>query len=407
MSTWQDRVDNTKFSITTGDGKIYYPLWRVNDSEKNKDYNTTKFDFINVPGSLVERRQPQGAQYPLIFYFQGADSMDKAVEFETSSNDNRFWTVVHPFFGTIKGQPVSITLKPMLNITQIEVPFWESIDVDYPSSNFSVKDNTLVKKNQVNDAGAQSFASSNVLETDDIEKIKQSNLNTASAFTKIQTNETASDYQNTYAQAQKSLDSLIPSPYDAIIKTQALLNAPATYNSPVQDRLTAYYNAFVKLGKQLETLADKYFFETQGAAVIAGYAEAAVNPIEGDYTIVPEVSKASVQLREIHSQYLSILDGASISGNDYLNVWQPDPLVQRDLNDLVIYTIANLYELAFEAQQERIVYTDKDTQLILLVHRYMGLDANDENIKKFSDINNIKLKERFEIKKGREIRYYV
>jgi hypothetical protein len=69
-------------------------------------------------------------------------------------------------------------------------------------------------------------------------------------------------------------------------------------------------------------------------------------------------------------------------------------------------TVSNLFDLAFDAQQERVVYLPKDSNLVLLTHKYMGL-ANDENMQRFREINNIKLKELFRIKKGRKIKYYV
>jgi len=91
---------------------------------------------------------------------------------------------------------------------------------------------------------------------------------------------------------------------------------------------------------------------------------------------------------------------------DIDNNYQPNPIVQSELHDLVMFTIANLFDLAFDAQQERVVYLPKDSNLVLLTHKYMGL-ANDENMQRFREINNIKLKELFRIKKGRKIKYYV
>lgn len=405
--SWQDRTENSRFSISTGDGQIFYPLWRVEETEKNTDFNTTEFLFIDVPGALVERRQPQGGKYPLIFYFQGLDNIEQTDAFELSAKDNRFWTVSHPFYGIIKGQPVSITRKDMLNITQVEVPFWESIDADYPNTQFDIKDNTVAQKNEVLESSSTAFATSDNCESEDINKIKESNAQTNKVFSGIQTNETSSDYANAYASAQKALDNLLTDPYNAIIKTQALFDIPASYDIPVLDRLKAFYDAFKRLVTGITTLGEKQFYEAQGAAAIASYITSAVTPIDGDYAIVPDVEKASFDLRAMYDEYLSVLDNATVSQNDIENAWQPDAEVQLDLKNIVEYTIANLYVLAFNAQQERVVYTEKDTNIILLVHRYMGLDANDENLEQFAIINKIRLNERFRIKKGRKILYYV
>lgn len=77
--------------------------------------------------------------------------------------------------------------------------------------------------------------------------------------------------------------------------------------------------------------------------------------------------------------------------------------MQAQLNDLVIDAIGNLQVLAFEAKQERIVYTEKDSNLILLVHRYIGLDTEDKNLDNFRKINSIKNDELFLIPKGRKL----
>jgi hypothetical protein len=61
--------------------------------------------------------------------------------------------------------------------------------------------------------------------------------------------------------------------------------------------------------------------------------------------------------------------------------------------------------MSFQTKRERIVYTDKKTNVILLTHRYLGMDDEDENIATMIQTNNIKLTELFSIEKGREIKY--
>ena len=80
---------------------------------------------------------------------------------------------------------------------------------------------------------------------------------------------------------------------------------------------------------------------------------------------------------------------------------------QSVLNTLILEAVYSLYDLAFDAKQEREVVLDKDSNLIILTHKYMGLDENDENINTFRKINNIKNKSLFIIRKGRKIKYYI
>ena len=140
---------------------------------------------------------------------------------------------------------------------------------------------------------------------------------------------------------------------------------------------------------------------------IFNLADASVNPIEGDYVLVTEIHEVAEVISEMYNEYLEILDNASVSIYDVENSWNADVTASTSLYDLVTYTLGNLFNLGLDSFQERIVTLEKDSNLILLTHKYLGLDASDENIENFRKINDIKLNELFKLKKGREIKYYV
>lgn len=169
--SWKNKIENTKFSIKTGDGKEYFPLWKP--GEKSKDFNTSTFDFIDVSKSLVERKKPKSSKYPLTFWFQGDDCIEQSEAFEQSANDNRYWTVTHPYYGIIKGQPLSISRNDAnFNITEINVDFWETIVFDFPKSNLSIQDNTLVRKEEIFKISSEVYSAKPVFETKDINVLK-------------------------------------------------------------------------------------------------------------------------------------------------------------------------------------------------------------------------------------------
>ncbi|AIX11891.1 hypothetical protein [Flavobacterium phage V157] len=403
--SWKNNLDNIRFSIKTGDGKEYFPLWI--DAEYSKEYNVSTFDFIDVPKSLVERKQPKSRKYPLLFYFQGDDCIEQFLEFERSADDNRYWTVTHPFYGTIKGQPLSIGVdNKKLNVSIVSVDFWESIIFDYPKSNLSIQDNTLVKKDEALQSAVLTYSARKAQEPSDINKVKQSNLVIAKSFETIQSNETNVEYSNALSKANKSANNLVNNPNIAILDAQALLNSPSTYDTRIVPRLNAYKTAFRGLVKKQKTVSEKLYFESMAGTVIACYCNATVNyDADLDYITVKEVETVTNDLILLYNEYLSILDNNSVS-NYELDNFHANPQLQSQINDLVLFTVSNLYNLAFEAQQERFIYLDKDSNVILLTHRFLGL-ASDENIQRFRDINGIKLKELFKLKKGRKIIYYV
>lgn len=404
---WKDDLENIKFSIKTGDGKEYFPLWK--DSEKSKEYNSSAFDFIDVSGTFVDRKKPKGNKYPLKFYFQGDDCITQSAEFEISADDSRAWEITHPFYGIIKGQPLSLKINDNnYNVTEITVDFWESITDDYPISDVSVKDEILNKRNLVSQSAITSYSSNeNVLQSEDITKNKDANILTNSSFDNSLENDDFADYQIIFGSAQKATDNLLNNASNAIEKTNELLNFPSGVDLPVLVKVKNYVNAFNNLVKELQTIADKLFFESQAGLCIANLCNASVNYQDTDYEIRSEVEQVVNDILSIYSQYLLILDNASVSVYDVGNTYQPDAGLQNDIYNIVMFTIGNLYNLAFNAKQERLVYTTKDTNLILLTHKYLGLDASDVNIEKFRQINDIKMNELFNIKKDRLIKYYV
>jgi hypothetical protein len=410
--SWENRINNVRFSITCGDGKEYFPLWQ--GGTKDTEFNVGVFDFINVSGSLIERKLPRGASIPLTFWFDGSNNIEQSQAFENSAKDPRVWTVNHPFYGIIKGQPLRITRNDEnLNITAVTVDFWESIDVDYPNSNFNVKDNSLERKIEIQQSIAESFSSKDLFESADIVKLKETNLNNSSSFTNaISENPSIADgvfanYQNATARASKSADNLLNNSFDAIVQAQALLEIPSRIETSVDVRLNGFKQAYNKSKTILNTIAGKLLFESNSGAIIANYANASVNPLDSDYQVITQIQSVASDLIAIYSDYLATLDSASVSIYDTENAWQPNAIVQSQLYDMVVFTVANLFNLGFDSQQERVVYTEKETNLILLVHRYLGMDVNDENLERFRQINQIKMNENFKIRKGRKIVYYV
>lgn len=401
---WEERINSIKFSIETGDGQTYYPLYKGGELEK--EYNTSSFEFISVKGTLVDRKKPKSRKLPLVFWFEGADNIDQADKFEISADDPRAWRVNHPFYGLISGQPISIKRDDSsLNVTEITVPFWESIDADYPVSNFTVKDNTRDKRDLVYSVSALSAITNVKFASIDVAKQAQSIADMSGEMKSIQDNNTYSNFQNALNSGLKAIDNLLEAPLNAIQTIQNFLDLPATYEQAIEGRIASYENIYYRLKTSIATLADKKYFESMGASTIASMSMVAVNPIVGDYVLVSDVEKMTARIAKIHKDYVDTLGDLKVSVYDVNNTYSPDASVQSELNSLVNYAIANLYLMSFETKRERIVITDKKTNVILLVHRYLGLDDDDENIDTFVKTNNLKLNQLFSIEKGTEIRY--
>lgn len=404
--SWKDDLNNNPFKIVTGDGKEYRPLW-IN-GEKSLEFNVAMYEFIDVEGALVDRKKPKSTQYPLVFYFQGDDNVTVAKNFETSARDNRAWEINHPFYGTIKGQPLRIGFDDSAyNITKITVDFWETIAYDYPNSKTSTRDTIVKKVDIVNVFGVSNYVSGAKPESADISTIKENNTDVAAKFDFMQTAETLVTYKNAVSKAAKGVDNIIASPGEMIENNQKLLMLPATYDKPVTDRINALKSAYFEIKSIINNRNDKYYFESQAATVLSGIAQAATDPQTDDYITRDQVSESTNLVLEVYNDYLTTVDDAQVDQYDVDNSWTPNGQLQTALYDLMTETVAGLYGLAFGAKQERIVETATETNLYLLTHKYMGLDVDDENLETFRTINNIQMNELFKIPKGRKIKYFV
>lgn len=401
--SYYDQIDNTSFSIETGDGMLFFPNWK--GGTKETEYNTSMFDFISVTGTLVDRKKPRSPFFDLVFYFQGEDYLDVAKNFEISAADSRPWIVTHPIYGEISGQPLSLKRDDSnLNIVEITVPFWKSIQAEYPFTNFNIKDNTREKRKELYALSALSYVTNNPVAPADIPDMQESIVDISGAMKSMQDNSTYAEFQNQLNKGLKAIDNLLDDPFEAIQQVQAFIDLPTTYVQVLESRMAAYESIYTRLKTTIKTVANKKYFETASASVIASMSVVLINPIQGDYVLVSDVFKASQRLAKMYSDYRATLDSVSVSAYDVNNYFSPDASVQSELSSLVQYTIANLYKLSFDAKREKIIFVDKDTNPILLVHRYIGLDNDDMNLANFVKTNNIKLRELFLVKKGREIR---
>lgn len=402
--SWSDRLDNIKFTIITGDGKVYTPLWK--STEKSKDYNVSRQDHINVSGSFIDKRRPQGGKFPLMFYFQGDDNIDQSNEFEISADDSRLWTVEHPFYGTVKGQPVNIKRNDTsYNSTEVTVDFWESTELDSPSSTVSASDDVRSRFNDLNINNVAVFVENAEPVTGDIQQMKDDILVVAS---KHHPDEGSfNSYTNTVKTAIKTADDLLSDTETSFRNSQNVITEPSSFVDKVSRKISDYVESYGVLKNSVSDVFDKVYFETQAASLIGGMCDCAVNPIEGDYVTRSDIESVNDSISETYSDYLATMDENQVTVYDVDESWSPNVVVQSDISGLVSFTSSSLFLLSFDARQEREYELTEDSNIILLAHRFMGLDPDDKNIDTFRQINQIKNDELFKIRKGRVVRYFV
>lgn len=402
--SWKERLDNVEFKITTGDGRTYSPLWK--NGEKSKEFNITKYDFIELEGSLIERKKSQSNSIPLIFWFQGDDNIDQANSFENSANDERLWTVQHPFYGNIKGQPVSIKRDDRkYNVTEISVSFWESLDGNFPLESTSILNEVTFKADEVISTASAMFIENSNPSVTDLNNVKNLLFSSSSEFNSD--SESFNDFINSQSAASKAIDSIVSDKLTAIESIQSVIKAPSLFKTPLITRINSYISAYNVSKETISNLFSKYNFEAQSATVISSICLACVNPIEGDYITRTDIYSINDLLVNLYNDMLETIDSLQVSIYDVEESWSPDVQIQSALANLVFFTSKSLFTFTFDAKQERIFELDKDSNVILLTHRFMGLDSEDKNINIFREINEIKNDEIFKIPKGRTVKYFV
>lgn len=403
--SWKENLENIKFTIKTGDGSVYYPLWR--DSVKSIKLNFAKYDFINVRGSFIDRKESESGSFPLNFYFTGEDNLDQAKAFENSAKDKRLWNVTHPFYGTLTGHPTNIERNDnSFGNTEINILFWESIADDYPEDSDSIPDEVEDRVVRLNSLGIQNYVSKAQPQTGDINDLKSSIEISAARFQpdKFSFN----DYIALKNKALGDLNLLIQETLVAISTAQLVLSEPANFERNIRNKIDSVKAAYdeVKSTINQENRQSKYYFESQAATLIANLAKSSVNPLPGDYIVRSDIDSVNSELLGLYNDYLTTIDANQIPLENINDEYSPDIDLQSSLIDLVTYTSQSLFVLSFDARQERTTAIDKDSNLIVLTHRFLGL-ASDENLEIFKRINKIGLSETYRIKKGRLITYYI
>lgn len=404
--SWIDRVKNDMI-ITTGDGQVYKPKWV--EATKVKSYNFTEFTFSEVDGSLVKRKRPIGNRYNLVLFFTGDDNIEEAKKFDISSEDSRAWNIEHPLYDTILVQPTGLSIDNTdMNVSKIVVSVIETIADDNPKISVSIVEtlNNEVEelKQSLTLAQEQPYdvtdISGNQTVSDKSFKAGQLIIKVAEAF---------EDYNNLYNQNKSSMNNALSSPSNAVDDFLLFLFFPGSISQALNGKLsflqTQFNAARVNLSK-LFNVSSKQNYQLINAATVSSMAIASANPQDGDYTNRNDVFLVINIILNFYNTYIEDLDVLQTDNGGNPDSFIPDPASMTQLSNIVLQTVSNLFVIALGARQERSIILEKDSNAIILTHRFYGLDAEDDNLNEFIDTNSIGLNEILNIKKGRKILFY-
>lgn len=388
--SWKDNIENIEFKIVTGDNEVFKPLYT--ESSQDLEFNVSEFNFIELEGTLVTRKKSKSQKIPLNIIFQGNDHINIADKFLQSSKDPRYWTVTHPIIGEIYGHPVSINkVNEDLNTVVFNIDFWETIRPGeilspkvYPLELIESKNIELIE-----------FSSLNLI-SDQKPELKSLVSKVQSKYDVLIDQTNVDKYKGLIADALSGIDDLLTEPQKAIRNINNLIQFPAYIEGVIKTRVNLIKSI---LDDILEIFPkNKMNYSIFGGSVISGMAQIILKPNESDFITRSQVQEQFSNLSSAYVQYVDEVENGEFN-QDFQEA--------LTLNEIVINTLYYLFDVSFDSKQERFDIVESDTNLILLTHKYMGLDHKDENINIFRELNGIKNKKLFQVKKGTKITYLV
>lgn len=408
--SWQDNI-NQPFTITTGDGIMYTPLWDATKSVVlSQEFNIAEFNFRKLKGTLVDRGEVKGNTYDIEVIFQGADHLIHAANFRKSAQDKRVWTVNHPYYGIIVCQPARLKYNNEDgNITRIQGTILETIRGDSLSGGVDPFDKIAVDKLAVDNALFTTYVAE--VPVPEIKDVQAMTANVGKLDTSVSPLVKLTDDYNAFRNAVNAANSFIATattaPGAAMAAIQSVITAPANFIDSEVNRIAmltgafaGFYNYAVNLPRTLKKL-----YENNAGTAISTMCLASVTNIGADYTTRTAVVAIVQTILNNYSQYIDNLDALSTDNGGEPDSYIPDADSVNAISSLVNYTVEQLLIIAANAKQQQTYILPEDDNVTTLAYTLYGSAADDIVDQLIAD-NGIYYTELLLIRKGREIIYY-
>lgn len=375
--------------ITTGDKQEFELFVRQSDNTMSYEFNSTIYDFINKEKSFVDRRNVKSRSLPIIGVFQGSDNANQAEQFRISSIDKNYWIVNHPIYGIIYGQPLKVSFtNEDLNTTIVEIDFFETI-IDNKGI-----DTTISPKEKLSDSYTElTTSATNAYQVEDKRNLQDNLNNIRDNYQSLYYNN-IDEFLDKYQEASKAIDSSLSYPERYIQDIFSFNNLIKNIKANVFDKISRIQNILnYTLSSQEYSLKYK---EVAGASSVATMAQSIIE-LDTNLMTRIELVELNKMVVDAYNDYFSQLEQSGI---------ELDFELQSTLYSMVWIAIYNLFNVTYNARQEREYICETDTNIILLTYKFMGI-VSDENLRFMKKVNAINTNELFNIKQGRKIKYYV
>lgn len=377
---------NAMFSITLGDGSVYYP--QIENNSSAREFATKETLRVGLQGVRIERGEAGAQVVTLAFGFYGDDANINKRQFLISAGNPAPWRVVHPYMGAFIAQPtseLSFDESPARAIGKVTLKIVGEFD--------AVKD-IEIRAAARGQADAVMQAAAEQAPPVPVVTVVNAVRGIADGFNWLPNNlEQVAALKNKVRQASAAASAAISSPARSMQSMTDLLNFPAEIQSDITRSISATQRAFAVL---IATIAasPSYFGVSSGAlaAVSASYAANA------SYINAAQAQSMRSHLERIEMERELLLDahGGLMSADAELM-----------LSTLLAMTRGQLIDIAASATSERVYVAERSASPVIFASLlYPDMDIDSATDRLVND-NNIHSEELVSIQKNRELKYYI
>lgn len=412
---WQDRIKEAAYTTPSGQRLTFL----YENVSKSFDKKTSSFNFPDAPGTFVQDNGKTGRRFPLRVIFSGDDYDLEATTFEEGLAESGAGKLEHPIYGSVDVVPFGSIgrrddLKTAGNQTIIEVTFWETIDILFPSGQVDPAAEVLTAVTEYNEAAGAQFEEvldiDTAVERATLKSRYQAALNKArSALQSIVDAQDAvrKQFDAIYDSITAGIDTLISAPLTLASQTVIFLQAPGRALVSIRARLDAYKNLASSIftgedaikvpGLNSEAINTFHNDDLFVSTIITGTIVSVVN---NEFQTKTEALNAAQEILELEASVTAWRDAnlQSLSLIDTGSAYQ-------QLQEAVALTVGFLVDISFSLKQERSLVLTRDRTVIDVVAEFYG--SVDDQLDFFINSNDLTGSEILELPKGKKIVYFI
>ena len=404
--SWIDRLKESAYTPTSGT-RIKFSYENVS---LELDKKSSSFEFADANGTYVQQNGNTSRRYPLLCYFWGTDYDIESANFIKALEEDGVGKLEHPIYGNINVVPFGTIrrrddLKDASNQAIIEVTFWNTIDIIYPSSQNDSGSLVISSIEEYNLTTANNF--SNTLDLSSETKKAtfgngfQSILNeTSSGLGDIAktTKGVDTEFKAITDSINSSIDTLVSDPTTLASQTLQMVQSPSRAVTSITSKLNSYGNLINSItGKSASDKNDYSSKNLYASTYVTGQILSSLN---NEF----ETKTDALTVAELILNQMEDLTNWSDEQRELLDLIDTGESYQQ-LQESVAITAGFLVEISFTLKQEKSIILDRNRTIVDLVGELYG--RVDEELDFIINSNNLSGSEILELPKGREILYYV